>query len=330
MNKKWQLLLAGAVLTTAIVAPVAEASTYMVQKGDTLTKIAKAHNTTIQQLKQFNSLKSNNIYVQQKLVVATKGQVVTKPTVATKTPTVSKPSITVSQVVEEEAVAKTTVHKVVKGDNLTKIAKLFSVTVANIKQWNSLKSDNIFVGQILTIQATTYTEQQDDNAMTAAEVEAVIDFIDNEISLADQQIMNQLASEKAITTSPTLAAQTTFNEVIQLANALLGIPYVYGGNTTNGFDCSGFVQYVYSNAGFDIARKSSLDYFLQDTTKVTQPVPGDVVFFKNTYMPNISHMGIYIGDDQFIHAGSRGTEIAKLNTAYWKERFVEFKRFTNI
>ena len=329
MNKKWQLLLAGAVLTTAIVAPVAEASTYIVQKGDTLTKIAKAHNTTIEQLKQFNSLKGNNIYVQQKLVVATKGQVVTKPTVVTKTPTESKPSITVSQVVEEETVAKTTAYKVVKGDNLTKIAKLFNVTVANIKQWNNLKSDYIFVGQTLTIQATTHTEQ-DDNAKTAAEVEAVIDFIDNEISLADQQIATQLANEKAITTTPTQAAQTTYNEVIQLANALLGIPYVYGGNTTNGFDCSGFVQYVYSNAGFDIARKSSLDYFLQDTTKVTQPVPGDVVFFKNTYMPNISHMGIYIGNDQFIHAGSRGTEIAKLNTAYWKERFVEFKRFTNI
>ena len=329
MNKKWHSLLAGALLTTAIVAPIAEASTYTVQKGDTLTKIAKAHNTTIQQLKQFNSLESNNIYVQQKLVVATKGQVVTKPTVPTKTPTGTKPSITVSKAVEEETLAKSTAYKVVKGDNLTKIAKLFNVTVANVKQWNNLKSDNIFVGQTLTIQATTHTEQ-DENAMTAAEVEAVVDFVDKEISLADQQITTQLASEKAITTTPTQAAQTTYNEVIQLANALLGIPYVYGGNTTNGFDCSGFVQYVYSNAGFDVTRKSSLDYFLQDTTKVTQPVPGDVVFFKNTYMPNISHMGIYIGDDQFIHAGSRGTEIAKLNTAYWKERFVEFKRFTNI
>lgn len=329
MNKKWALLLAGAVLTTAIVAPVAEASTYTVQKGDTLTKIAKAHNTTIQQLKQLNSLKSNNIYVQQKLVVAIKGQVVTKPTVTKTTPPVTKPSITASQVVMEETLTKTTAYKVVKGDNLTKIAKLFNVTVANIKQWNNLKSDNIFVGQTLSIQAATVTKQ-DDNAMTAAEVEAVIDFIDNEISLADQQIAAQLASEKAITTAPSQATQTIYNDVIQLANTLLGIPYVYGGNTTNGFDCSGFVQYVYSHAGFDVTRKSSLDYFLQDTIKVTQPVPGDVVFFKNTYMSNISHMGIYIGDNQFIHAGSRGTEIAKLNTAYWKERFVEFKRFTNI
>ena len=67
-------------------------------------------------------------------------------------------------------------------------------------------------------------------------------------------------------------------------------------------------------------------YFEEDTIKVKNPLPGDVVFFKNTIIPTISHMGIYIGNDEFIHAGTNGIAIANLNTKYWSERFVAFKR----
>ena len=79
-------------------------------------------------------------------------------------------------------------------------------------------------------------------------------------------------------------------------------------------------------AGLNMTRQSSESYFTQSAT-VSSPVIGDLVFFENTYKEGISHMGIYIGNNQFIHAGSKGVEIASLDSVYWKEHFVSFKRF---
>lgn len=59
-------------------------------------------------------------------------------------------------------------------------------------------------------------------------------------------------------------------------------------------------------------------------------IPGDIVFFKNTYIEGISHMGIYIGADQFIHAGSNGVQVSKLSFDYWASKFVAFKRFNQL
>ena len=96
-----------------------------------------------------------------------------------------------------------------------------------------------------------------------------------------------------------------------------------------GFDCSGFIYFVHAQAGLNISRQSSEGYFAQSAT-VSTPVVGDLVFFENTYKEGISHMGIYIGNNEFIHAGSKGVEVASLNSVYWKEHFVSFKRFDYI
>ena len=92
-----------------------------------------------------------------------------------------------------------------------------------------------------------------------------------------------------------------------------------------GFDCSGFIYFIHSQAGLDITRKGSDNYFTE-TLQIAEPVPGDLVFFQNTYKEGISHMGIYLGENEFMHAGSKGVEIASLDLAYWKDRFV-FNKF---
>ena len=83
---------------------------------------------------------------------------------------------------------------------------------------------------------------------------------------------------------------------------------------------------LHAQAGLDITRQSSESYFTQ-TSVVSIPVVGDLVFFQNTYKQGISHMGIYIGDNKFIHAGSKGVEVTSLDSSYWKEHFVSFNRF---
>lgn len=304
MKKAIKVALAGAVMSGVLfAAPTADAASYKVQKGDTLSKIAKAHNTTIQQLKQWNQLAGDQIYIAQSLVVASK---------------VSKNKVIAISVVEEKEQNPVS-HTVVKGDTLTKIAKKYKTTVANLMQWNNLKSDSIKIDQQLAIHgAEVITE-----APTATAVEAVINFKDT----ADAVIEKQLNNEKAAPTTVSKSSKDIYALAINIAEQTMGIPYKYGGNTLEGFDCSGFVSYVYNNAGIKLDRKSSLQYFEQDTLKVEKPVPGDIVFFKNTFIPTISHMGIYIGEDQFIHAGSKGITISNVNEKYWAERFVAYKRF---
>ncbi len=307
MKKAIKVALAGAVISGVLfTAPAAEAASYTVQKGDTLSKIAKAHNTTIQQLKQWNQLTGTQIYIAQSLVVAS---------------TASKNKVTAVSVVEEKE-PKSTSHIVVKGDTLTKLAKKYNTTVADLLQWNNLQSDVIKIDQKLVIHADNVNTE----APTATEVEAVVTFKQT----ADVAIEKQLKSEKTATATVSKSSNEIYALAIEVAQQAIGIPYKYGGNTLEGFDCSGFVSYVYNNAGIKLDRKSSLQYFEQDTLKVEKPVPGDIVFFKNTFIPTISHMGIYMGEDQFIHAGSKGITISNVNEKYWAERFVAYKRLADV
>lgn len=332
MNNKWKLVLTGVTFSLALfIAPDAQASTYTVKHGDTLTKIAKAHNTTINQLKQWNKLSQDRIFIAQKLVVtpakSTVSTVSKSPAVTKAVTATTKTKTTAVSVVEEkvESPQNALSHTVIKGDNLTKIAKKYSISVASIKQLNNLKSDAIKVGQKLTISQQS-TKDLAVEAPSAKTVEAEINFNQT----ADEAIEKQLKKEVALPGKVSQQTEGLYGQAIQAANAVLGTPYKYGGTTVDGFDCSGFVNYIFNSVGVQMDRKSSLMYFEQDTTKVTQPVPGDLVFFKNTFIPTISHMGIYLGNNEFIHAGSKGITISNIGEKYWSERFVAYKRLNNL
>jgi murein DD-endopeptidase len=114
------------------------------------------------------------------------------------------------------------------------------------------------------------------------------------------------------------------SEVVALARELLGTPYRYGGHSPRqGFDCSGLVYYVHQEAGLRLPRTSYGQF------KATRPVglhhlrPGDLVFFRLKRY-KISHVGIYIGHDQFIHAPSSGKDVTidELSEPYWHRHFV--------
>lgn len=107
---------------------------------------------------------------------------------------------------------------------------------------------------------------------------------------------------------------------------LLGIDYKYGGTTTKGFDCSGFVGYVFDKFKIDLPRTSSSMYAEGNKVKREDLRPGDLVFF-NTSGKGVSHVGIYVGNNKFAHAStSKGTRIDSLGMDYYNDRYIGAKR----
>lgn len=114
--------------------------------------------------------------------------------------------------------------------------------------------------------------------------------------------------------------------VIATAKKYLGVPYVFGGTTPSGFDCSGFLQYVFKQNGISIPRLADDQYKLGKSVKMSELKAGDLVFF-STYEPGASHCGIYIGNGQFLHtSSSRGVRVDRLDNVYWAPKYYGSRR----
>lgn len=126
--------------------------------------------------------------------------------------------------------------------------------------------------------------------------------------------INEAVSEKA-------------KAVLAEADKYIGVKYVYGGTTPNGFDCSGFVQYVFKNCGISLNR-TSRDQFAKDGVSVSKAElqPGDLVFFGTG--GTVSHVGLYVGDGQMIHSPSTGKTVCytSIESNYYKSRYMGAKR----
>lgn len=114
------------------------------------------------------------------------------------------------------------------------------------------------------------------------------------------------------------------NDIISYAKTLMGTPYIWGGTTPSGFDCSGFLMYVYKKKGISIPRTVSDIWSYGQSVDNLQV--GDLVFFQ-TYKKGPSHAGIYLGNQKFIHAGSStGVTISDITMSYWQSRYLGAKR----
>ena len=136
----------------------------------------------------------------------------------------------------------------------------------------------------------------------------------------------------ALTDAEAYALPPLADSIIELGYQLVGTPYRYGGRSAKtGFDCSGFVGFLFrKEAGIELPRST------REMIKVDAPLvsmdelePGDVLFFNNRGRGRVSHAGIYIGNDQFIHSSSSrsgGVRVDSLHDRYWRSSFMEAKR----
>lgn len=115
--------------------------------------------------------------------------------------------------------------------------------------------------------------------------------------------------------------------VVQLALSLVGVPYRYGGaDPTAGFDCSGLVYYTFTSNGHAVPRTSRAQFDAALKVPLTQAAEGDLLFFQD--QEQLSHVGIYLGAGQFVHAPSSGgsVRVANLDAPYYQRHLVAVGR----
>lgn len=194
-----------------------------------------------------------------------------------------------------------------------------------------MSGDNVLTLQ-KKLQELGYYQGDLDGTFGPVTFNAIINFqSDNNLitdGVAGLETLQKL-QDPATARSPLASRGLTGNRkaltVVSFARQFLGVPYTWGGRSPSGFDCSGFVYYVFSSQGIELPRAA--DGQFTAGARVSRLAPGDLVFF-STYEPGPSHVGIYIGDDQFIHSSS-GTgcvTITPLSTPFYRDRYLGARR----
>lgn len=126
--------------------------------------------------------------------------------------------------------------------------------------------------------------------------------------------------------SGTVAVSGGAKEVLSYASQFLGIPYVWGGTTPSpGFDCSGYIQYVYRHFGISLSRTSEQQFTNGVPVSRSDLRPGDLVFF-HTYASDASHVGIYVGNNTMINSSNGGVSYDDMTNSYWSVRYLGARR----
>ncbi|WP_299744228.1 LysM peptidoglycan-binding domain-containing protein [uncultured Rossellomorea sp.] len=324
------------------------AKTYTIKSGDTLGQIAGKHSISLSDLMSWNGLNNHLIYPGQVLKVSKTGS---QPAPSSPAPAPAPPKQDGSM----------TSYSVKSGDTLSHIGMKFGVTVAQLKSWNGLSSDFLSIGQVLKVSksaapATPAPSQpappKPDSSMTSYTVKSgdTLSHIGATfgVSVSELRSWNNLSSDflrigqvlkvkgtaEAVkppaAPAPSQSSSFSVDRLLSEATSHMGTPYVWGGSSAGGFDCSGFIYYVFKEAGANGVKRLSSEGYYSRSYYVNTPQPGDLVFFENTYKKGISHLGIYIGNNEFIHAGDNGVQVSSLSNSYWKSKFDGFKRFYDL
>lgn len=257
-----------------------------------------------------------------------------------------------------QVVAEENFYVVKSGDNLWTIAQKHGITVDNLKAWNNLSSELLQIGDRLLVQpptsnqpsaastptdnqagiTNTYTVKANDNlwAIAMAYNATVEDLMAvNHLSSDALQVGDVLtipaAGSKAV--SPSRSGVRAINSdvaaaVLQTAAEYLGTPYKYNGSGPGGFDCSGFVKFVFSQHGYDLPRTAATQAGSGLQVDKGDLMPGDIVYFRCSGS-SIDHSGIYAGNGQFIHSSSPrsgGVIYSSINEGFYGRTYAGARR----
>lgn len=275
---------------------------YKVKNGDSLYSISKKFGVSVDQIKEANNLQKSGIKKNQILNISTKKS--SKHIVKSK----SNPAY----------------YTVRKGDTLAKIAQKTHQPMKKIIALNHINSKSLRVGQKLVLAKPV--SQPEEPVVTSDDEEAEesgdspnIAGNDDSQSDIDMQEMNDPNMKEEL-----LGKWNSPDEMqlfVKVATGFIGAPYRFGGSSLKGIDCSSFVQKIYRIFDITLPRKASEQSKVGISITRENLTEGDLVFFHTNR--SLGHVGIYIGNHEFVHASSRSkaVRIDSLDSPYYQKRF---------
>ena len=267
-------------------------------------------------------------------------------------PSIAVPLVVCLLLATAPAFADSLTHTVVPGDSLSTIADHYGVSISSLEARNHLTDSSVLqIGQEIVVPvhirhhaAAPATNPSPAAGRRSAQANAalVAAHIGMRHSSHPASTSSRIAVERALWTAthagsapPSIPGIQPFDvaqrvlaldaHITQTALRYLGVPYMWGGTSFSGVDCSGFVQSVFAKNGIDLPRMADEQFAIGRRVATSFLMPGDLVFFE-TYTSGASHVGIYLGHGRFIHASTRGVVIDALSMSYYSSRYLGARR----
>ncbi len=227
-------------------------------------------------------------------------------------------------------------YVVKKGDNIYKISRRFHLCVASLKKINHLRSSALKVGQVLVVSDSPAKNDKatPESIASVSTSDSVEEEVDNSNSGPFEGKYNEADMEREIQTTSeiigTWNSPVERNLLVKVVMGFLGTPYKFGGSSIRGLDCSAFVRKIYGFFDINLPRTAREQSRVGKRISRSDLEIGDLVFF-NTRR-SIGHVGIYVGNNEFIHASYRGKEVRidTLDTPYYDKRFIKAVRLKKL
>jgi peptidoglycan endopeptidase LytE len=364
--KKFYLFIVTVVFATFIAGTLCADTTYVIKKGDNPYSLAKKYKVSPQDIIKTNNLKADNLKPGTKITIPSKKK---ENSPKSKTANIKVRKLNnrkATENVRNEAKSlkqgeDVTIHVVARGDTLRSLSRKYSVSSDELKEMNNLRTNKLKVGRKLIVKQTAptyYSVKKGDTVWNIAKRFNLdpdelmdINLLETDSLKPKQRILlaeeteakepktydaflSQAHIEKEIETisESKELGELMLNERLTLfAKKLLNIPYRFGGNSLFGIDCSAYVKKVYSLIGVDLPRSAREQFHEGMSVDEKQLSIGDLVFFR-TYASFPSHVGIYLGNNLFIHASSKSKKVTidNLDTPYYLKRFIGAKRLLDV
>lgn len=226
-----------------------------------------------------------------------------------------------------------TLYSARKGDTLTSVAKRHHLSTDQLAKANPAQSGVAALAEGLILVIPDAEERAQVEAVAPKATAVRIEGKTPEPGQATQVAMVDeeeyvLDRSGQYRRRPSLSSRRgrLLSGVTRSAHRFMGTPYVFGGTSESGIDCSGFTMRVFMMNGIKLPRTADVQYGVGSAVGRGKEEAGDLVFFE-TYCPGPSHVGIYLGGGNFIHASSsRGVTVANLSDSYFKSRYLGAKR----
>jgi len=283
---------------------------YKVKPGDTLSKIAKKYGLKPQDIRQANEMQGSALQPSQILTIPEKAsQKTSKGVRGTKH----------AKTEGKKSPKETETYRVKKGDTLHSIALMLDCSEKKLRKMNHLKGNTLKVGRKLIVPIRPRQPMETEPEDSLAEEGAPEDVVQAELR-------EELKKDDPGTAIGKWNSAEERNLFIRVVKTFLGVPYRYGGSTLRGIDCSAFVKRVYEIVDISLPRTAREQSQSGKWINKGQLEEGDLVFFRTRRVND--HVGIYIGNNQFVHLSSKNREakIDNLDDPYFFKRFIRSVR----